>query len=102
MLASLDSDNARVNKRGDEIAIKGAGQSPCVVEGRNFAPGTTAADIKSAFESVVGGEILGCRITSQHPIVIAEVVCPNREVAENVIAHFHNRKVDFLPTQQAL
>lgn len=96
MLASLNSNNAQVNKRGDEISIKGAGRSPCVLEGRNFAPGTTAADIKSAFESVVGGEILGCRITSQQPIVIAEIVCPDREVAENVIAHFHNRKVDFL------
>ncbi|KAL1996373.1 hypothetical protein VTN49DRAFT_138 [Thermomyces lanuginosus] len=94
MLASLNSNNAQVNKRGDEISIKGAGRSPCVLEGRNFAPGTTAADIKSAFESVVGGEILGCRITSQQPIVIAEIVCPDREVAENVIAHFHNRKAD--------
>lgn len=60
--------------------------------GSNFAPGTTAADIQTALEPVAG-EIVSCRITSQYPIVTAEIACAERSGAENVVAKFHNKKV---------
>lgn len=60
--------------------------------GSNFAPGTTAADIQTALEPVAG-EIVSCRITSQYPIVTAEIACAERSGAENVVAKFHNQKV---------
>ncbi|KAI5283414.1 hypothetical protein KEM54_002149 [Ascosphaera aggregata] len=74
------------------FSIRGAASGPCTVVGSNFAPGTTAADIQSAFEPV-GGPILSCVLVNTHPMVVAEVVFPERAGAESVIAKFNNQKV---------
>lgn len=60
--------------------------------GSNFAPGTTAADIQSAIEPIVG-QTLSCLVTSSLPTVSAEIVFAERWAAETTIANFHNQKV---------
>lgn len=95
LIAALRPENGQANIRDNDvgITIKGAGSGPFVVLGSNFAPGTTAADIQSAFEPV-GGQIVSCRITSQYPTVTAEIAFAERWGAENVVANFNNRKAD--------
>ena len=74
-----------------EFSIKGAA-GPYVVVGSNFAPGTTAADIQSAMESITG-EMLGCNVLTPYPTVIAEMVFADKACADTVIATFNNQKV---------
>ena len=70
-----------------------------MVHGSNFAPGTTAADIESALQSVAtdstgASGMSSCRIMTNHPTVMAEMVFYEKHVAENVIATFNNQKAD--------
>lgn len=83
---------ATIEGIGEEISIRGIATGPYVVIGSNFAPGTTAADIKSAMEPS-GGVMQSCIIISLHPTVDAEMVFAEKPNAENVIATFHNKKV---------
>jgi hypothetical protein len=85
-------DTRQATIRDNGITIKGTGTGKFIVQGSNFAPGTTAADIQSTFEPV-GGDMLSCRITSQFPTVRAEMVFADRSGAENVVASFHNTMV---------
>ncbi|KAK7710466.1 hypothetical protein SLS57_008432 [Botryosphaeria dothidea] len=81
-------------KGASGISIRGAAQpSGWTVVASNFAPGTTAADIEAVM-TPVGGEMLGCRLTSAHPTVIAEMQFVEKSGADNVIAMFNNRKAD--------
>ncbi|KAI5308934.1 hypothetical protein KEM55_004491, partial [Ascosphaera atra] len=73
--------------------IRGAASGPCTVIGSNFAPGTTAADIQSAFEPE-GGPMLSCALLSTFPMVTAEMVFAERSGAEAVVAKFNNQKAD--------
>lgn len=75
------------------MSIKGTSSGPFTVVGSNFAPGTTAADIQSALEPMVGAPVLSCVVTSHRPAVTAEIVFEERWPAENVIANFHNQRV---------
>ncbi|KAL8943988.1 MAG: hypothetical protein Q9216_000697 [Gyalolechia sp. 2 TL-2023] len=85
--------NGQANVRnGGDISILGAA-GPYTAVGSNFAPGTTAADIESAM-APIGGEMLDCRITSQKPTVVAEMVFSEKARAENVIATFNNKRAD--------
>lgn len=59
--------------------------------GSNFAPGTTAADIKSAMIPT-WGEMQSCKVTSYHPSVTAEMYFTEKASAESVIATFNNKK----------
>ncbi|KAL1998298.1 hypothetical protein VTN02DRAFT_6454 [Thermoascus thermophilus] len=95
LAAALQPENGQATVRENDVGfvIKGAGAGPFVVLGSNFAPGTTAADIQSAFEPV-GGEMVSCRITSQYPTVTAEMAFTEKWGAENVVANFNNRKAD--------
>ncbi|KAL2012812.1 hypothetical protein VTN00DRAFT_337 [Thermoascus crustaceus] len=95
LAAALQPQNGQATVRDNDVGftIKGAGSGPFVVLGSNFAPGTTAADIQSAFEPV-GGEMVSCRITSQYPTVTAEMAFTEKWGAENVVANFNNRKAD--------
>jgi len=42
----------------------------------------------------IGGEMLGCKLASKQPTVIAEMVFVEREGADNVIEMFNNKKAD--------
>lgn len=64
-----------------------------MVVAKNFAPGTTAADIESAM-SAVGGEITSCRIIEQLPGVVAELVFAEKSSADKVITAFDKMKAD--------
>lgn len=72
------------------MSIRGLA-GPYVVMAKNFAPGTTEADIESAM-APVGGEIRSCSIVSTHPTT-AEIVFESKEGADNVIETFNNQTV---------
>ncbi|KAJ6012187.1 hypothetical protein N7499_012845 [Penicillium canescens] len=84
--------SAKQGRASGNISIKGA-SGPFVVVGRNFAPGTTAADIQSALEPTTG-PMLSCRIVASHPSVVAEFAFAEKQTAELVIANFHNQRAD--------
>ena len=87
-------NQARTRSADTEITIRGAA-GPYVVIASNFAPGTTAADIESAMVPN-SGEIQSCRIITATPTVMAEMVFIEKQVAENVIDTFNNKKVFML------
>eukprot|EP00136_Aspergillus_niger_P006722 XP_001397854.2 hypothetical protein ANI_1_1788144 [Aspergillus niger CBS 513.88] len=94
LLSALNPESGQANVRnGGGLTIKGKGSGPFVVVGSNFAPGTTAADIQSALEPV-SGRILRCWVTSQHPVVTAEITFAERQAAESAVANFHNQRAD--------
>ena len=70
-----------------------------MVHASNFAPGTTAADIESALTQVIADDtgaipISSCRIMSNNPTVIAEMVFSEKFVADKVVNTFNNQKAD--------
>lgn len=75
------------------MSIRGLA-GPYIVIARNFAPGTTAADIESAM-APHGGEIRSCKIISQSPTA-AEIMFENKEGADMVIETFHNQTVSIM------
>lgn len=75
------------------ISIRGIA-GPYTVVARNFAPGTTDADIESAM-APVGGEIRSCSIVATMPTT-AEIVFESKEGAENVIQTFNNQTVSII------
>lgn len=65
----------------------------------NFAPGTTAADIESAVatdstDSEGHNGLLSCRLTSEHPAVVAELVFSERTIADRIIKRYDNQRAD--------
>ncbi|KAL3470157.1 hypothetical protein BJX99DRAFT_56317 [Aspergillus californicus] len=96
LMSALNPANGQATVRDTTggISIKGAGSGPFVVVGKNFAPGTTAADIQTAIEPV-SGEILTCWVTShwQQPVT-AEITFAEKPAAEKAIANFHNQRAD--------
>ncbi|KAL8648585.1 MAG: hypothetical protein Q9226_005929 [Calogaya cf. arnoldii] len=59
----------------------------------NFAPGTTAADI-DVFLSEEVGPIQDCRVISESPVVVAEMVFTEKSRAANAITAFDNKLAD--------
>lgn len=94
MLSSYLAENGASNTDPPTsgLNIKGRASGPCAVVGSNFAPGTTADDIESAF-SPVGGTVLGCRLLSTYPAVSAEVIFADKRGAYDVVAKFNAQKV---------
>ncbi|KAL5319658.1 hypothetical protein ACEPPN_012714 [Leptodophora sp. 'Broadleaf-Isolate-01'] len=95
--ASSPSLNSQFNivgtaKPGPGISIRGLA-GPSMVMIKNLALGTTAADIESAM-TPVGGNVLNCRIISERPKVIAELVFETKEGADNVVDTFNNQNAD--------
>jgi hypothetical protein len=43
-----------------------------------------------------GGEMVSCRVTSQYPVVTAEMIFAERWGAENVVANFNGRKASII------
>jgi hypothetical protein len=85
-------------RKQTEITIKGtAATGPFVVVGRNFAPGTNAADIEAAMEPVAG-HIVGVHITSYTPYVNAQIACAEKWGAEAIVAQFNGQKVGLVNT----
>lgn len=81
-------------KPSTQISIRGLA-GPYVVMAKNFVPGTTVADIESAV-TPVGGVTLSCRIITERPSVIAEIIFESKEGADNVVETFNNQNVSFL------
>lgn len=73
------------------ISIRGLA-GPYLVTAKNFAFGTTAADIESAM-TPVGGVTLDCRIIAERPNVIAEITFESKEGADSVVDTFNNQNV---------
>lgn len=102
--AAFQPENGEVNARsskftqssrlsgGGNMTIKGA-SGPFIVVGRNFAPGTTAADIQSALEPITG-PMISCQIVASQPSVVAEFAYAEKTAAELVVANFHNQRAD--------
>ncbi|GAB7350597.1 hypothetical protein MBLNU459_g1166t1 [Dothideomycetes sp. NU459] len=75
-----------------EVSIRGAAGPYCVVA-RNFAPGTTAADVESVMQPV-GGDMADCKLVSSHPTVVIEMLFLNKSGADSVVSMFNNRRAD--------
>ncbi|KAK2836865.1 hypothetical protein FQN49_006641 [Arthroderma sp. PD_2] len=88
-----NTKTTRAQEQQPGLNIKGRASGPCLVIGSNFAPGTTAEDIESAFSST-GGDILQCRLTKTFPSVTAQLVFAERQGAEGVVAAFNSQKAD--------
>ena len=65
------------------------------VEARNFASGTTAADIEAVMDAndVSSSHLITCKIVASEPIVMAELVFSDRSAAEKMVSFFNNKKV---------
>jgi hypothetical protein len=97
--ASSPALNAQFNvvgavKPSKGMSIKGLA-GPYIVMAKNFAQGTSAEDIESAM-TPVGGVCLSCRITTERPNVIAEIIFESKEGADNVVSTFNNQNVSRL------
>lgn len=94
----LPSSQARKVPSGPGLSIKGTA-GPFVVQASNFAPGTTAADIEAAIQTVAvdttgNSGLVTCRILTSNPTVMAEMVFPERYIADKVVGTFNNQKAD--------
>ena len=88
---ALNSQFNIVGTAKSPISIRGLA-GPYIVIARNFAIGTTAADIESAM-TPVGGVAISCRLISERPKVVAEIVFESKEGADNVVDTFNNQNV---------
>jgi len=70
-----------------------------LVQASNFAPGTTAADIEAAMQTVAmdttgNSGLVTCRILTNNPTVMAEMVFSEQYIADKVVNTFNNQKAD--------
>lgn len=84
--------------RGPGLSIKGAA-GRFTLEASNFAPGTTVPDIEAALKAITTDtntpiEILSCRFTSTSPMIIAEIIFPEKPMADAVIKTFNGLLAD--------
>ena len=96
--AATKPTNAALNIRGAATADKKAGfqirgsAGPAVIQACNFAPGTTAEDIRHAMAKV--GKVLSCLILTIAPSVIAEIVFEKKEEGDRCIRQYDGQKAD--------
>lgn len=64
------------------LSIRGLA-GPQVVEIRNLAPGTTAADVEEAMRRQ-GIAVHSCRLLQDKPTVIADIVCISKDDADKI------------------
>ncbi|KAI9764709.1 MAG: hypothetical protein M1840_008101 [Geoglossum simile] len=101
LYAALQSETPSKSATDNQINIRGAANGisirgsagPYAVMASNFAPGTTAEDIKSALEQHTK-DIISCIILTASPTVIAEIVFQQKSSAETIIATFNNQLAD--------
>jgi hypothetical protein len=72
---------------------------PFVIEASNFTSGTTVIDIELALREVVAIteppiEVVSCRLMSERPTIIAEIVVTEQYMADAIIDTFNGQKVD--------
>jgi hypothetical protein len=82
--------NYRLN---DNLEAGGSGGRYTVIA-RNFAPGTDISAIQGLVSLSSTAELLSCRIYSQKPTVVAELVFATQEGAESVINSFSGKAVN--------
>ncbi|KAI5815199.1 hypothetical protein BZA77DRAFT_316689 [Pyronema omphalodes] len=70
----------------NQLTIKGAA-GPAVLQASNFAPGTTAEDIRHHMSSF--GNVKSCLVLTAHPTVIAEIVFETMEQGKAVVERFN-------------
>ena len=76
------------------LSIRGAA-GPFVVQASNLQSGTTAADIQNVLIDIAGpGNCKSCRIVTNRPTVIAEMVFAEKRSAEQVISALNNQIAD--------
>lgn len=83
------------------LTIRGVAGGPAAIRADNFAPGTTAEDIRTAMEPL-GGEILSCRLLAARPTVMAEILFEERKGAQAIVDGFNGQKVGYLSIMIAL
>ncbi|KAI9641350.1 hypothetical protein NHQ30_010152 [Ciborinia camelliae] len=74
------------------LSIRGLA-GPYIIMAENFARGTSVQDIETAM-TPVGGSPLSCRLISDFPKVIAEIIFDSKDGADNVIDTFNNQEAD--------
>ncbi|ERF75786.1 hypothetical protein EPUS_01616 [Endocarpon pusillum Z07020] len=94
----LPSPQAPKAQSGSGLSIRGTA-GPFVVQASNFAPGTTAADIEAAMHTVAidatgNSGLVTCRILTNNPTVMAEMIFSERYIADKVVETFNNEKAD--------
>lgn len=77
----------------DKLEAGGTGGRYTVVA-RNFAPGTDVEGIQALLALSPNASLLSCRLYSQQPIVVAELVFASQEGAEGVIDAFTGKSVN--------
>ncbi|KAL9115137.1 MAG: hypothetical protein Q9227_000931 [Pyrenula ochraceoflavens] len=88
------SKSASVSKPSKGLTIRGSA-GPFVVQASNLQSGTTAADIQNVLIDIAGpGNCKSCRIVTNKPTVIAEMVFAEKRAAESVIAALNNQIAD--------
>jgi hypothetical protein len=94
---SSSSNKSKSNAKG-AMNIRGLAGGPCIVQAQNFAPGTSAADITSAIAHITG-PIIRCKLIATAPIVIAEIILPDRDSADRLVEAFNGQIADGLKLQ---
>jgi len=97
ILGQGQDSKQRVEPAKKEGALVGGFQirgvaGPAVVQASNFAPGTTAEDIRHAMQPL--GKILSCIILIVTPSVIAEIVFETKQAGDKCIQQYNGQKAD--------
>jgi hypothetical protein len=93
--AGGDVSRQNTYQLNDKLEAGGTGGRYTVVA-RNFAPGTDVRGIEAllALGPTAAGSLVSCRLYSQQPIVVAELVFASHEDAEGVINTFSGKAVN--------
>ncbi|CCX31326.1 hypothetical protein FPQ18DRAFT_320440 [Pyronema domesticum] len=87
---SNGAQNSKMNIRGsapaNQMTIKGAA-GPAVLQASNFAPGTTAEDIRHHMSTF--GNVKSCLVLTAYPTVIAEIVFETMQQGKDVVERFN-------------
>ncbi|KAF2437170.1 hypothetical protein EJ08DRAFT_691471 [Tothia fuscella] len=85
--------NPNQYRLNDKLEAGGSGGRYTVVA-RNFAPGTDVGGIESLLALSPHPSLISCRLYSQQPIVVAEIVFATQEGAEAVIDTFSGKSIN--------
>lgn len=80
--SAVSSTSRNSQQQSAALTIRGLA-GPHVVEVRNLAPGTTAADVEEAMgrENI---DVHSCRLLQTSPTVIADIVCVSKDDADKI------------------
>ena len=91
--AGGDSAGQNTYQLNDKLEAGGSGGRYTVIA-RNFAPGTDVTGIEALLALSPNASLVSCRLYSQQPIVVAELVFATQEGAEDVINTFSGKAVN--------